>query len=157
MHKSVSFLVRPSSKEVRTRWGTWMPTSSSLSSITILPFPRMPVELGSDVVPALYSDIGCLAVDLHAKLLKPLFRMEIGNGNLPPSGGFDYDRTSSIHDALELLQCGLVKQIIMINTETLVEHFNRPGAIVEHTIDIDKITKFTGRLPSDTGFIHCCT
>lgn len=84
----------------------------------VLPIPWVPVEPGSNIVAALSANIGCLVVDLHAKLFQPLLQMEIGNGDLPPGGGHDDDSASSIHDALELLQGRLIKQIIMIDADT---------------------------------------
>jgi len=112
----------------------------------ILPISWVPLEPGGDVVAAFPADIGCLVVDLHAKLLQPLLQMEIGNWDLPPGGGHNDDRASGIHDAPELLQGGLVEQVIMIHADAFVEHLNGPGAVVEHAVHIEK-----------NHFVHCQT
>lgn len=112
----------------------------------VLPVSRVPVEPGGNVVATLTADIGCLVVNLHAILLQPLLQMEIGNGDLSPGGGHDDERTSGIHDSPELLQGGLIKQIIMIDADAFVEHLNGPCAIIEHAVHIEK-----------NHFVHCQT
>ena len=65
--------------------------------------------------------------------------------------------TPAFPKLIYVLEGDNIKQIIMINSDAFVEHLNRPGAIVEHAVHIEKITLFTARPPSDAGFIYCCT
>ena len=96
------------------------PISSSSSSMTYFQSPGVPIEPGGDVIATFTTDVGSRIINLHAEFLQPFLQMEIGDGDLPPGGGNDNNRTCHIHNVPELLQGRLVEQVIMIDADAFL-------------------------------------